>query len=55
MPFDAAKSLKAGVPLRAAHDARLYHVRPLDIITPIADLKELVDAHGERMKAAACA
>jgi phthalate 4,5-dioxygenase len=53
--IEAAKSLKAGVPLRAAHDARLYQVRPLDIITPIADLKELVDVHGERMKAAAYA
>jgi hypothetical protein len=51
--LEFAKSLQAGAAPKPAHDAGLYHVRPLDIITPIADLKELVGVHGKRMKAAA--
>jgi phthalate 4,5-dioxygenase len=50
--LDAAKSLKAGSAPRAAHDGSLFQVRPLDIITPIADLKALAAKHGDRMKAA---
>jgi hypothetical protein len=50
--LDAARSLKAGSAPKSAHDGSLFRVRPLDIITPIADLKALAAKHGDRMKAA---
>jgi phthalate 4,5-dioxygenase oxygenase subunit len=53
--LDTAKALASGVAPKSASDGGLYHVRPLDIITPIAELKALVESHGDRMKAAAYA
>jgi phthalate 4,5-dioxygenase oxygenase subunit len=48
--IEAAKALQAGTPPKAALDSSLYQIRPLDIITPIADLKTLVATYGEQMK-----
>ena len=51
--LDAVRALQRGEAPKAAHDAALYQVRPLDIITPITDLKTLTTVHGTRMRAAA--
>ncbi|HVX77891.1 MAG TPA: Rieske 2Fe-2S domain-containing protein [Bradyrhizobium sp.] len=51
--LEAARSLQLGTAPTAARDGNLYQVRPLDIITPISDLKALITAHGDRMKASA--
>jgi hypothetical protein len=48
--LEAAKALQAGTAPKAAGDGGLYQVRPLDIITPIADLKTLAATHGDRMR-----
>jgi phenylpropionate dioxygenase-like ring-hydroxylating dioxygenase large terminal subunit len=49
--LEAAKALAAGTPPKVASDADLYAIRPLDVITPIGDLKALAAAHGAQMKA----
>jgi hypothetical protein len=53
--IETAKALQRGELPKAATDAALYQVRPLDIIGPIADLKTLVAIHGARMRAARAA
>jgi hypothetical protein len=51
--LDAARSLQQGTTPKAAREGDLYQVRPLDIISPISDLKTLVATHGDRLKATA--
>jgi phenylpropionate dioxygenase-like ring-hydroxylating dioxygenase large terminal subunit len=51
--LDEAKALEAGTAPKAAASGALYQVRPLDIITPVEDLKTLAQLNDARMKAAA--
>jgi phenylpropionate dioxygenase-like ring-hydroxylating dioxygenase large terminal subunit len=51
--LEVARALAAGEAPVAASDGSLYGVRPLDIISPTAELAELVDKYGDRMRAAA--
>ncbi|MBS0518386.1 MAG: Rieske 2Fe-2S domain-containing protein [Proteobacteria bacterium] len=50
--LEEARALQRGEAPKAAADANLYQVRPLDIIAPVSDLKTLVDLHAARMRAA---
>jgi len=50
--LEEARALQRGEAPKAAADASLYRVRPLDIIAPIPDLKTLVSLHQARMQAA---
>jgi phthalate 4,5-dioxygenase oxygenase subunit len=51
--LDEAKALENGITPKAAQSGALYQVRPLDIITPIDDLKTLAKLNDARMKSAA--
>lgn len=51
--IEAAKALAAGKAPEAAATGSLYSVRPLDIITRSSELADVVDQHGDRMRAAA--
>jgi phenylpropionate dioxygenase-like ring-hydroxylating dioxygenase large terminal subunit len=48
--LEEARGLQAGRAPKAAASGSLYAVRPLDIISPIADLKSLVGLHGDRLR-----
>ena len=50
--IEAAKALQAGQQPRAAHEGGLYGVRPLDVISPIAELETLAKLNELRMRAA---
>lgn len=51
--LDEARALQRGEAPKAARDGSLYQVRPLDIITPVDDLKTLAGLNDARMRAAA--
>jgi phthalate 4,5-dioxygenase len=51
--LDLARSLAAGEAPASAAAGALYRVRPLDVISPIADLASLVDAFADRLRPAA--
>ena len=51
--LDEARALQSGGRPKAAGNGSLYQVRPLDIITPVEDLKTLAQLNDARMRAAA--